>query len=43
MIWHYFMLDSVAVAVEDPDVTVGLEWVGCDYHDSSVEMVQVVD
>jgi hypothetical protein len=42
VVWYDFMWESVAVAVEGADVIVGLEWVGCDYHDPPVEMVQVM-
>ena len=43
MVWHYVLWEFVTVTVEDSDVAVGLEWVGCDFHDSSVEVVQVMD
>ena len=43
VVGYYFMREFVAVAVEHSYVAVGLKWVGCDYHDSSVEVVQVVD
>lgn len=41
-IWYYFMDESVAATVENSNVIIGLEGVRCDYHDSSVEVVQVV-
>ena len=40
---YNFVWDFVAVAVEDCNIVVRLEGVGCDYHYSTVEMVQVVD
>ena len=36
------MWNLVTVAVENCDVIVGLERVGCDYHNSTIEMVQVL-
>ena len=39
---YNFMWNLVAVAVENCDVIVGLERVGCDYHYSTIEVVQVV-
>jgi hypothetical protein len=42
MVRYDFMYESVTVTVEDPDVSIGLEWVSCDYHDPPVEMVQVM-
>jgi len=43
MVRYYFMQEPVAAAVENSDVVVRLERVGCDNHDLSVEVVQVVD
>jgi hypothetical protein len=43
LVRDYFMRDSLSMVVEDPNVAVGLEWVCGDYHDSSVEMVNVLD
>jgi len=37
------MCESLTVVVEHSNVGVGLEWVCCDYHDSSVEVVEVLD
>jgi hypothetical protein len=39
---YYFMRETITVAVEDSDVTVRSERVGRDYHDPSVEVVQVL-
>jgi len=33
----------VAVAVEDPDVTVRLIRIGCDHHDLPIKVVQVMN
>jgi len=39
---YNFVWNLVAVAVENCDVIVGLERVGCDYQYSSIEVVHVV-
>ena len=43
IIGKYFMWDFLAVTVKDSDVIVILEWIGGDYHDFSIEVVQVMD
>ena len=37
------MWEFVAVVVESADVVVGFVWVGCDDHDLSVKVVEVVN
>jgi len=43
VVGKYFMWNFLAVTVKDSDIVVILEWIGGDYHDFSIEVVQVMD
>ena len=43
MVGYYLMQNFVTVLVENSDVIIGLERVGCDHHDPSIEMIHVMN